>query len=580
MEILRGIAVSPGVAISAAHVLGYRCAVVPVEPSRGGDADAEVERVREAIAAASAGIHELKDRLRDTPVDQYGAILDAHLAILNDERLLTAVARRIREEGLSAEHASSRVLSEYARTLESVDNVYLSQRATDIHDIQQRLLAAFLGADDRAIERLEHPVAIIAHDLTPSETLGLDREKVTGFATDVGGSTSHTAIVAKALSIPAVAGLGRATSDVAAGDTVIIDGDRGILIVNPDPVTIERYRAARIRVSAAAETLGGFRDLPAETTDGRRIMLMANIELPSEVATAVANGSDGVGLYRTEFLFMQAGHEPSEEEQLEAYSAAAKTLAGRPLVVRTFDLGGDKFAGGVRHLPERNPSLGSRSIRFSFDHPGMFRTQLRAILRAATLGDVRLLLPMVSSLEEVRRAKTYLAEVAEELSIEGYEHAATLPVGIMVEVPSVAIAADMFAREADFFSVGTNDLIQYTLAVERVNEHVAWLFTPAHPAILRLLKSVVDAGAAAGIPVAICGEMGADPVFAMFLLGIGFSSISVAPPAIPRVKQLVRSLTYGDARKIALEALELPTAGDVSEFLLNSLPQAARPSMG
>ena len=580
MDILRGIAVSPGVAISPAYILGRRHLNVPVESTRHGDVESEIARLRDAISTASRGIQELKARLSGTAVDKYAGILDAHLAILTDQRLFNAIVERVTRDGLAVEHAAGQVLSEYARTLESVDNVYLSQRATDIYDIQERLLAAFLGTQERAIEQQARPVAIIAHDLTPTETLGLDREKVAGFATDAGGSTSHTAIVAKALDIPAVVGLGRATSMVSGGDTVIIDGNRGLLIVNPDPVTVERYRASRVRKTAADAGLEAFRDLRAETADGRRILLMANIELPDEMGTALANRADGIGLFRTEFLFMKAGHEPTEEEQLAVYSATAKALGDKPLVIRTFDLGGEKFAGGISHFPERNPSLGCRSIRFSFENPSMFKTQLRAVLRAACSGNIRLLLPMISSIEEVHRAKAYIEEVADGLRRDGIEHSAAVPVGIMVEVPSVAVMADVFAREADFFSVGTNDLIQYTLAVERVNEHVAWLFTPAHPAILRLLKNIVDAAGAAGIPVEICGEMAADPVFSMFLVGAGFTEVSVSPPSIPRVKQLLRSFSYEAARDIAVAVLDLRNAGDVSEFLLNSLPPAARPLVG
>ena len=542
----------------------------PATPTRRSSAS------RAAITAASRDLGELKDRLSGTVVDRYVAILDAHMAILNDERLFTEIAKRIRENGFTAEHAVSKVLSEYAHTLESVDNVYLSQRATDIYDIQDRLMAAITGKQSGGIMQFTRPVAIIAHDLSPSETLSLDREKVTAFATDAGGSASHTAIVAKALSIPAVAGLGRASHAASAGDTVIIDGNQGLLIVNPDPATIERYRASQVLISAAGAGLAGLRDLPAETSDGRRIQLEGNIELPEEIPTALANGADGVGLFRTEFLFMQAGHEPTEEEQYQAYSKAAAVLGGKLLVIRTFDLGGEKFAGGVRHSPERNPSLGCRSIRFSFENPAMFRAQLRAILRAGVHGNVRLLLPMIASVEEIHRAKAYIADVKDELESEGLPYAADMRVGIMVEVPSVAVAPDAFAAEADFFSVGTNDLIQYTLAVERVNEHVAWLFTPAHPAILRLLSNVVRAAEAAHIPASLCGEMGGDPVFTMFLTGLGFTEISVSPPAIPRVKQLIRSFSYKDAQKVARKALTLTSARQITEFLLKSLPEAAR----
>jgi len=577
METIKGIAVSPGVAIGPAYVTGRQQYVIPEESVGAGDVEREVRRVSQAIGAASQDILNLKNRLSGTPVDKYSAILDAHLAILNDERLFDAISRRIREHGFSAEHAVSKVLSEYAQTLESVDDVYLSQRATDIYDIQDRLLTAFMGKPDRGVTHFARPVVIVAHDLTPSETLALDREKVLGFATDAGGSTSHTAIVAKALSIPAVAGLGRASVAVAGGDTVIVDGDKGLLIVNPDPGVLERYHASQVEHAATGTGLGILKEVAADTTDGRHISLLGNIELPAEIGAALDHGAEGIGLFRTEFLFMQAGHEPSEEEQYAAYCNAARALGPRPLVIRTFDLGGEKLAGGLRHHQERNPSLGCRSIRFSFENPAIFRTQLRAILRCGIHGDVRLLLPMIASVEEVRRAKAYIAEVKDELKSEGIPYVDNMPVGIMVEVPSVAIAPDAFAKEVDFFSIGTNDLIQYTVAVERVNEHVAWLFTPAHPAILRLIKNVVTAAEAAKIPVSLCGEMGSDPVFTVYLVGVGIQELSVAPPALPRIKRLIRLLSYQDARRIADKALALSSAREITEFLIKSLPETDRP---
>ena len=576
MEVLKGIPVSPGVAISTAYVMGQQQPLVPSTLVPPTDVEAEVKRFSAAVASSAVEIEDLKSRIRGTPAERYIAILDAHLAMLTDERLAEEIGERIRSERYNAEHAVARVLAQYARTIEAVDDAYLSQRAGDIHDIQRRLLDALTGKKDRGVTHFPNPVAIVAHDLTPSETLSLDREKVTGFATDAGGSTSHTAIVAKGLSIPAVVGLGRATAATAGGDTIIIDGTRGLLIVNPDEATLKRYRSSQADTTVIASGLGALKDLPAETTDGRRIRLMGNIELPEEIQVALDNGADGVGLFRTEFLFLQAGHEPSEEEQFLVYLNAAGALGDKPLVIRTFDLGGDKVAGGLKHMAERNPSLGCRSIRYCLENPHIFRAQVRAILRASVRGNVRILFPMISSVEEVRRAKLFLAEVRKELQSRAIPFAEDIKIGIMVEVPSVAVAPDAFTPEADFFSIGTNDLIQYTLAVERVNEHVAWLFTPAHPAILRLIKNVVDTGNAARIPVSVCGEMSSDPLFVMFLVGLGIEELSLSPRAIPRIKQIIRSFSFQDARKVAETALTLHNAREVTSFLLKSSTETAR----
>ncbi len=576
MEILRGIAVSPGVTINPAFLIGRQEFVIPTSMVDTSQADKEIARLKEAIDAAADNIRELRGRLAGTLTERYVGILDAHLAILTEENLFNEIAELIRKQGFSAEHAASRVLGEYARQLSSVEDPYLSQRSQDIFDIQRRLLKELAGEKDEPLKDLTGPVAVVAHDLTPSETLSLDREKIAGFATDAGGSTSHTAILAKALGIPAVVGLGRATSSVAGGDLVIVDGYKGLLIVDPDDATVERYRSSMAEIDIADRSLGELRDLPAETTDGRRIELYGNIELPEEVRTAVHNGAAGVGLFRTEFLFLQAGREPSEEDQFFAYLHAAEELGNMPLTIRTFDLGGEKVTAEHRHQAERNPALGCRSIRFSFENPGMFRSQLRAILRAAAHGNIRLLIPMISSIEEVYRVKTIVADTSKELRSEGVKVPENVPFGIMVEVPSVAVAPEPFTREVDFLSIGTNDLIQYALAVERVNEHVATLFTPAHPAILRLLKNVLDVCERAGTPVSLCGEMSADPVYTSLLVGLGFADLSLNPNAIPRIKRVIRSIAHEDARRLASQALELPSARQVSSLLLENLSQEAR----
>lgn len=577
MEILRGIAVSPGVAISPAYLVGQQRYVIPTSMVESAQAAGEVARVRDAIAAAANAIRDLTGRLSGTIAEKYIAILDAHLAILTDDRLLGEISSRIEGEGFSAEHAVSRVLGEYARQIASLDDAYFSERANDIFDIQQRLLGELTGRKEEPLKDLAEPVALVAHDLTPGETISLDRENVTGFATDAGGSTSHTSILAKALSLPAVVGLGRATSAAAGGDLVIIDGNKGLLVVNPDEATLAHYRSSLDRIRLRDEGLVDLRDLPAETTDGRRIGLYGNIELPEEISTAVKNGAEGIGLFRTEFLFLQAGKEPTEDEQFFAYLHAAEVMGEMPLVIRTFDLGGEKLPPSVKHPAERNPSLGCRSIRFCFENPGLFRAQLRAILRASVHGNIKLLFPMISSVEEVRRARVMLCEVQEELTREGVAFNEKMPVGIMVEVPSVAVAPDIFAPEVDFFSIGTNDLIQYAVAAERVNEHVAELFTAAHPAILRLLKNVLDTAARMAIPVNLCGEVSADPLFTMLLVGLGFTELSLNPPAIPRIKRIIRSFSFEKARELAEEALALSSARDVTALLVSNIPETARP---
>lgn len=575
MEILKGIAVSPGVAINPAYLLGRQtCAIAP-SMADGHDAEHEIRRVTEAIDTAAADIRRLQARLRGTAAERYASIVDAHLAMLTDRRLFEEVSSRISDNGYSAEHAVSRVLGEYARTLSSVEDSYISQRAQDIFDIEQLLINALTGRSPEPLRELTEPVALIAHDLTPSETISLDRDKVTGFATDSGGATSHTAILAKALGVPAVVGLTSATASASGGDLVIIDGNKGLLVVDPDQATLKRYQASMADIRVMDESLSALKNLPAETTDGRTILLHGNIELPEEIPTAIENGAVGIGLFRTEFLYLKAGREPTEDEQFYAYFHAAEALGDKPLVIRTFDLGGEKAAVDSAYQSERNPSLGARSIRFCFEHPDIFRTQLRAILRAGVHGNVKLLFPMVSSVEEVRRARNFLQECRDELVCEGVPLAETLPVGIMVEVPSVAVAPEFFAPEVDFFSIGTNDLIQYSLAVERVNEHVAPLFTSCHPAILRLLKNVLDTSKRMDISLNLCGEMGADPLFSMLLVGLGFTDLSINPHALPRIKAIIRSFSFHDAREIARKALELPTAGDVKALLTANIPASA-----
>jgi phosphotransferase system enzyme I (PtsI) len=404
-------------------------------------------------------------------------------------------------------------------------------------------------------------VILVARDLSPSQTANLDRSKVRGFATDAGGRTSHTAIVARALEIPAVVGLGDITTDVSGGDWVIIDGNRGLVIVSPDEATVKKYEGREREYHEIELHLAELRDLPAVTKDGQAVTLYGNIEFPEEVTGSLNGGAEGIGLYRTEFLYLREQmRSPSEAEHFEAYMRAIHLLGDRPLVIRTLDLGADKFPPEAGGYMEKNPFLGSRSLRYCFQHPELLQTQLRAILRASHFGKVRILLPMVSTLQELRRAKEFIAHAKAELAAEEIPFAAQVDVGAMIEVPSAALIADELAMESDFFSIGTNDLIQYTLAVDRGNPRVAELYSPAHPAILRLLRNVLDAGKKNGIDVAMCGEMSGDIDYTMLLLGLGLRIFSVSPIMLPELKKLIRSVTVEQCERIAAEAMRMDDA--------------------
>jgi phosphotransferase system enzyme I (PtsI) len=418
------------------------------------------------------------------------------------------------------------------------------------------------------LQRLREPVIVLAHDLTPSETASMDRTKVFAFATEAGGRASHTAIMAGALEIPAVVGLGSFITDVSGGDQVIVDGNHGVLIIDPDAETLERYRQTQNTLRTFETRLGELRDLPAETRDSVRIPLMGNIEFPEESAHAIERGADGVGLYRTEFLYLGRQSDPTEEEHLQAYLTVARTMGSKPVVIRTLDVGADKFSSASEYVGlEKNPFLGLRSIRLCLRNLTLFKTQLRAILRASAFGNVRIMFPMVSTLLELRQCKMILAEVKEDLEDEGIVFNRKIPVGTMIEVPAAAIMAEQLAREVNFFSIGTNDLIQYTLAADRTNENVASLYSPGDPAVLRLIDGVVRAAEKHGIDVNVCGEMSGEPIYTMLLLGMGLRQLSVTPHNIPEIKKIIRSVTIEDAVQVAREAMRLETSRDVNNYL-------------
>jgi phosphotransferase system enzyme I (PtsI) len=568
MEIKRGIPVSPGVAIGTALVLDTEWFRIPkrfVEPNRTTE---EIERLRQALAAAAQEAEENQRKVSDKLGAQYGAIFGAQVAMIRDAALAKEIESLIRDKGHAAEYGVSRVMRRFAKMLESIDRGSFASRAVDLFDIEKRILRNLLGYRREQLKQLSEAVIVLAHDLTPSETASLDPAKVHAFATESGGRASHTAIMAGALEIPAVVGLGKFITDVSGGDQVIVDGNRGILLLDPDEETLERYEETRSSFQHFENRLGELRELPAETRGGIRIPLLGNIEFPQEAAHCIERGADGVGLYRTEFLYLGKQADPTEAEHLDAYLTVIRTMGSRPVVIRTLDLGADKFSTNTEPVSEeRNPFLGLRSVRLCLRNLTLFKTQMRAILRASALGDVRIMFPMVSTLLELRQCKMILAEVKEDLEEEGIHFNRKIPVGTMIEVPSAAIMADQLAREVNFFSIGTNDLIQYTLAADRTNETVATLYSPGDPAVLRLIDNVVKAAAKHRIDVNVCGEMSGEPIYTVLLLGMGLRQLSVTPHNIPEIKKVIRSVTIEEAVQVAKDALSLETARDVNNYL-------------
>ncbi|MGB7160098.1 MAG: phosphoenolpyruvate--protein phosphotransferase [Tepidisphaeraceae bacterium] len=567
MEIKKGIGVSPGVVISTAVVLDAEDVLVPKRQVDAAHVPDEQRRLAEGLAHASKELKGLRDEVTATHGKEIGGIFDFHLGLLKDKALLKQFNDEIKNNHSTAEYAVSTVMRRYANLFQTMTDKYLSDRVKDIHDVEKRLLIALIGQKREDLAHLTTDVVIIAHDLLPSQTAALDKLHVRGFATDAGGRTSHTAIVARAMGIPAVVGLGNITSEVSGGDTVIIDGHRGVVIVNPDAEQLAEHRELERKQVKLEVELATLAHLPAETQDGHAVSVQANIEFPEDIDDAVKRGAQGIGLYRTEFLYLASDDEPTEDDHYDAYAEALRRLGGKPLVIRTLDLGADKQTQARSASPERNPFLGDRSIRMCLHDIPMFKRQLRAIMRASVLGDVRIMFPMISTLMELRQAKMVLNDVTEELEDEGVPFRRDIPIGIMVEVPSAALMANHFAREVNFFSIGTNDLIQYTLAVDRTNEKVAGLFCPAHPAVLALVRDVIRAGARNQISVSVCGEMAGDPLYTLLLLGLGLNTFSMNGPDIPEVKKIIRSTTMENARQVARKVMSFDSERQVMHFL-------------
>jgi phosphotransferase system enzyme I (PtsI) len=567
MEIKKGIGVSPGVVISTAVVLDAEATVIPRRAIGADEPAAEIERFGRAAALTIVDLQKLRDEVTAKHGKQIGAIFDFHMGLLKDATLINQVTSEIKTQQVTAEYALSTIMRRYAAKFQQMPDRYFSERVKDIHDIEKSLLRNLTGQKHEDLKHLTQDVVVIAHDLLPSQTAALDKMHVRGFATDVGGRTSHTAIVARAMGIPAVVGLGNITGEVSGGDVVIIDGTRGMVIVNPDPEQIAEHREYERQQLRFESELAMLRELPAQTKDGHVVSMMANIEFPAEIDDAVIRGAEGIGLYRTEFLYLASDHEPTEEDHFQAYTEACKRLNGRPLVIRTLDLGADKYTQEKAANPERNPFLGDRSIRMCLHDIPMFKKQLRAILRASMQGDIRIMFPMISTLMELRQARMILKDVEEEMEDEGIPIRHDIPIGIMIEVPSAALMASNFAKEVNFFSIGTNDLIQYTLAVDRTNEKVAGLFCPAHPAVLTLIRDVIRAGSRNSIGVSVCGEMAGEPLYTLLLLGLGLTTFSMNGPDIPEVKKIIRSTTMEHARNVARKVMSFDSERQVMHYL-------------
>ena len=555
-SVANGIAASPGIAIGQAAVLARTDIVVPKRTLSPKEIHGEIDRLRRAVEATKAQLTEIRDRVAKEMGSSYARIFDAHMMLLEDKVSMEEVQAGI-TAGNNAEFAVNTVFLKHERLLWEKGDVYIKDRAADIRDVRIRVLANLSGTSKAPsnLSKISAGVVVIAHDLSPADTAKMRRGNVLAFATDVGGRTSHTAIMARSLEIPAVVGLTNITARVQDEDLVIVDGNRGKVIINPSPATGERYSREIQRYASFTKGLKQFKDLPAVTVDGHSVMLSANIESHEEVDSVLEHGAQGIGLYRTEFIYIGREGLPSEDEQFNLYDAVASRVSPHPVIIRTMDLGGDKFLSDVESPKEMNPYLGWRGIRFSLTRKDIFKTQLRAILRASARGNIKIMYPMISNLEELVQAIGVLEESKKELGAEGHRFDPDCEVGIMVETPAAVMIARELAEHVDFFSIGSNDLIQYALAADRGNEKVAYLYEPLHLAVLRFINETVRVGSEAGIWVGLCGEMSSDPVCALVLLGMGIDELSTSPYVVPEIKEMVRSVSYSEAKKVAEEAL-------------------------
>lgn len=575
MQELQGMGVSGGIAIGRAVVIETRMPDVFRIHLSEDRVEPEVIRLHEAAEHAKAELKRTRAKALETGGQEIAGIFDAHVLLLSDRNFLGRVEERIRTQQINAEWAVHKTAEELDDRFARIDDSYLRSRSEDLSDVSRHLLRSLHGISHHEISELPDNVVIVADDLTPSDAIRLGRERVLGFAVESGGRTSHTTIIARSLNLPLVAGLSGMTGLLSEPSPIIVDGETGTVILHPTPEVLERYRSRQAELQRRDLDLRATRELEARTRDGVEIKLMANIDLPEEISDISCFGASGVGLYRSEFLYIDKSPQlPTEEEHLAIYRSLIEASAPHPTIIRTYDLGGRKLAREVMDSQEENPVLGLRGIRLTLARRDVFRTQIRALLRAGLYGDLWVMLPLVSTLDELRRFRSFADEVMVEMDREGVAYRRDIRMGVMIEVPAAALISDILAREVDFFSIGTNDLIQYSMAVDRNNEHVASLYQPLHPAILRMLRFVIDSARAAGIEVSLCGEMAADPRYALLLIGMGLRRLSVSPRRIPEIKSWLREVSATDLAELAEGSLAHSTAADVLIHLESFLDSA------
>jgi phosphotransferase system enzyme I (PtsI) len=570
-KFIKGIGVTPGIIIGKAYLLDRKKIEAPAKVLPEFQVDQEVARFQDAVEESKKQLRMAKERLLHEDAAGLSYILDTHLLLLEDKKLIENTVETIKQSWINSEWALKINLDRVRKVFDTIDDEYLKSRKTDVDYVGDRILRNLMGKETESISQIKEEVIIVAHDLSPADTAQMSKDKVTAFVTDMGGRTSHTAIMARSLEIPAVVGSETATHSVNTGDTLIVDGTTGVVVVNPSLEIMQEYQERqRVRQKMERE-LFQYRDLPAETLDGYRVKVLANIELVDEIPSVLQHGAEGIGLYRTEYLYLNRKDLPSEEDHFNAYKKVVEGIYPHPAIIRTLDIGGDKFLSHLDLAAEMNPAMGLRAIRFSLKEVDIFKVQLRAILRASAYGKVKILFPMISGATEIREVKKILNEVRLNLSAEGIPFDPKMEIGIMIEVPSAVTIADILAKEVDYFSIGTNDLIQYSLAIDRVNESVTHLYEPLHPAILRLVKTVVKAAHQAGIRVAMCGEMAGEPLYVPILVGLELDDLSMNVLSIFRVKKILRAYTFRDCKDLVGKSLHLSTPEEIEELVRASL---------
>lgn len=567
---LKGVPVSSGIIIGKAHLVDRAKVKVPLRKIDDSSIPYEMERFKGAVEKAKEHLSALKNRLPDR-LKEHAFILDSHMMILNDSMLYDATLKRIEEDRINAEWALKESFEEIKVLFSQIEDSYISERINDVENVVQRILRNLTGYSHDDLSEIDEKSIIVAHDLSPGDTAGLNPRKIMGFVTNGGGGTSHTAILARALELPAVMGLSTITSQVEDGTVLVVDGDTGKVIVNPDDDDIVYYEKKRAQREELRSSVLKEAYVPATTLDGEHISIMANTEFLNEVYMVKNQGAEGIGLYRTEFLYLSHNGFPTEEELFEEYKKVAETMAPDPVIIRTLDIGGDKFRDRLNTSSETNPALGLRAIRFCLKNVEIFRAQLKAILKASGYGNVQIMLPMISGLDEILGARALIEEIEKELDKEQISYNPDIKVGIIIEVPSAVVIADVLAKYVDFFSIGTNDLIQYTLAIDRINREVAYLYDPFHPSIIKMVKHVVDAGTENNISVALCGEMAGDPLCVPILIGLGLRQLSMNSRVIPFIKKLIRSLSIQELKKDVEKIMELTTPKEIRSYMLRRM---------